>query len=78
LTFDEMADTYNAYFIVNESFKVVDITGQLVWKENYFKTDFILPEYTVEAEKVMAPLRVLNGYNKLFFCSSQYVFVVFS
>ena len=78
MTFDEMDDTYNVYFIVNESFKVVDITGRLAWKEDCFKTGFIFPEYTVEVEKGMAPFRVLMGYNKLCFRSSQYVFIVFS
>ena len=73
-----MADTYNACFIVNELFKVVDITGRLAWKEDCFKTDFIFPEYTVEVEKGMAPFRMLMVYNNLFFRSSQYVFVVFS
>ena len=37
LTFDEMVETYNACFIVNDSFKVTDITGRLAWREDFFK-----------------------------------------
>jgi len=50
LSFEEEADNYNAWFVVNDIFKVCNITGKLVFKEGCFCDGLILPKYAVELE----------------------------
>jgi len=64
LSFEEAADTYNTWFVVNNNFKVCDITGKLVFKKECFGDGFIIPKYVVELEHRMAMYRVLMSYNK--------------
>jgi len=64
LLFEEVANTYNAWFVVNDNFKVCDIIGKLAFKEECFDDRLILPEYAVESEQKMAMYRVLMSYKK--------------
>jgi len=50
MSFDEAADTYNACFVLDQAFKVNNIRGKLVFREECFRDGFLLPEYTVESE----------------------------
>ena len=50
LSFEQVAQIYNACFAVNDNFKCNDIRGNLAFKEECFRDGFILPEYTMELD----------------------------
>ena len=70
-----MTDCYNAIWIVDETFKVVDSEGRVAVGRDCLNATFQLPQFTVDMYPEDALIPVIMSYNPEFCAIEQYIWI---